>query len=201
MNLLRAIDNRIETTRVLLGGHLLGMPYIVRYLRNPQPGVSIRLLRAYGAGVGHGTTIRRSLLLDNVYEDENSAGDFSHLWIGANCFIGDAVYFDLADRITIEDNVVISGRVSVLTHADCNRSELAESEFPRTCRPVTIRKGAWIGYGATLLDGVEIGEQSVIAAGAVVTESVLANSLWGGVPARQMRSLQVTPTTEKARGS
>ena len=114
--MIRRIINRliclIVFVRVYSAGKILGISSVVRYLRNPNPRVSVRLLRAFGARIGRRTTIKRSLFLDNVWEDENSAGDFSNISIGENCYIGDGVYFDLANKILVEDDVVVSGQVS-----------------------------------------------------------------------------------------
>lgn len=55
--------------------------------------------------------------------------------------------------------------------------------------PIRIGNGAWIGASVTVLGGVSIGEGAVVAAGAVVTEDVPANTLVGGVPARIIREL------------
>lgn len=55
--------------------------------------------------------------------------------------------------------------------------------------PIIIGNNCWIGAGAILLPGVELGEHVVVAAGAVVTKSVGANQLVGGVPARVIADL------------
>ena len=173
----------------LLLGRVLGIPHIIRYLRNPNPSISVKLLRAFGAKIGEGTTIKGALFLDNVYRDQNSAGDFSYLEIGENCYIGDLVYFDLANRVIIGNNVVISGSVSFVTHADCNRSEYVAKIFPRTCEKIIVRDGAWIAFRSTILNGVVIGTNSVIAAHSLVKENVEEYSLYAGIPARKIKDL------------
>jgi acetyltransferase-like isoleucine patch superfamily enzyme len=52
-----------------------------------------------------------------------------------------------------------------------------------------IEKGVWVAAGATIIGGVTVGENSVVAAGSVVTKNVLANTLVGGNPARVIRSI------------
>ena len=56
-------------------------------------------------------------------------------------------------------------------------------------KPVTIGNDVWIGGNVTILPGVNIGNNVVVAAGAVVTKDVPDNSLIGGVPAKIIREL------------
>jgi acetyltransferase-like isoleucine patch superfamily enzyme len=56
-------------------------------------------------------------------------------------------------------------------------------------KPITIEKNAWIGTAATILAGVTVGENSIVAAGAVVTNDVPANCMVAGVPARVVKTL------------
>jgi acetyltransferase-like isoleucine patch superfamily enzyme len=55
---------------------------------------------------------------------------------------------------------------------------------------VTIGRNCWIGANSTLLPGVSIGDDAVVAAGSVVTKSVPAGELWAGVPARRLKTLR-----------
>lgn len=56
-------------------------------------------------------------------------------------------------------------------------------------RDIVVRDGVWIGVGAIILCGVTIGEQSIVAAGSVVTRDVEAGILVGGVPAKMIRRI------------
>ncbi|HWL54401.1 MAG TPA: acyltransferase [Chthoniobacteraceae bacterium] len=69
----------------------------------------------------------------------------------------------------------------------------AENRPPRPkieTRPVVIEDNVWIGMGAVILKGVRIGENSVVAAGAIVTRDVAPNTVVGGNPARLLKTLQ-----------
>jgi len=189
-NAWRKAASSLEYWAVVALGKVLGLNAVVRYLRNPDPAVTVPLLRAFGATIGAGTTFKRSLFIDNAYEDLDSAGDFSHIVIGENCFVGDCVYFDLANRIVFEDNVVISGHVGFVTHADCNRSEYLATLFPRKSLPIKIEKGAWIGLGAKVLPGVTVGRNSVVAAGSLLRSDAGPNSLYAGLPAVKIKALE-----------
>jgi acetyltransferase-like isoleucine patch superfamily enzyme len=56
-------------------------------------------------------------------------------------------------------------------------------------KPIVIERNVWIAAGATIIGGVTIGENSVVAAGSVVTKDVPPNTLVGGNPARVIRSI------------
>ena len=179
--------NFIEYCLISLLGRLVGISIVIRYLRNPNPWITQKLLTAFGATVGTDVTIKRTLFLDNVYGDANSTGDLSHLKIGNNCYIGDCVFFDLANEIRIADDAVLAGRVSLLTHAECNRSSFLSQCFPRMCAPIVIEAGAWIGFGATVLAGVTIGANSVVGAGALLMQDTDPYWVYVGSPARKVK--------------
>lgn len=61
---------------------------------------------------------------------------------------------------------------------------------PELSRPIVIGANAWLGANVTVLGGVEVGEGSVIGAGAVLTKSTGKGELWVGVPAKKVRDLE-----------
>ena len=109
-----------------------------------------------------------------------------HTKIGKNVFINfDCVFLDLGG-ITIEDNVLIAPKVSLLSEGHPVNPNDRQSLVPG---PINVKKNAWIGAGATILPGVTIGENAVVAAGAVVSKDVPANTVVGGVPAKIIKSI------------
>ncbi len=180
---------KFEFCKVVVLSKLFGFSYVIKYLRNPNPRLSVKILRYFGAAIGNRTIIKRTLFIDNAYEDQDSKGDFSNIYIGANCYIGDCVYFDLANQIVIEDNAVISGHVSFVTHADCNRSKFLNKKFPRKSKPIIIKKGAWVGFGATLLTGSVLGEESVLAAKSLLNQVAKSRKVYVGMPSRKEKDL------------
>jgi acetyltransferase-like isoleucine patch superfamily enzyme len=56
-------------------------------------------------------------------------------------------------------------------------------------KPIVIKRNAWIGAAVTILPGVTVGENSVVAAGAVVTKDVPANTVVAGVPAKVIKTI------------
>ena len=109
-----------------------------------------------------------------------------HTKIGKNVFINfDCVFLDLGG-ITIEDNVLIAPKVSLLSEGHPVSPNKRQSLVPGH---IHIRKNAWIGAGATILPGVTVGENAVVAAGAVVSKDVPANTVVGGIPAKIIKSI------------
>src|SRR3954464_12007053 len=107
--------------------------------------------------------------------------------IGKNVFINfDCVFLDLGG-ITIEDGVLIALKVSLLSEGHPVSPNERQSLVPGH---IHIRKNAWIGAGATILPGVTVGENAVIAAGAVVSKDVPANAIVGGVPAKTIKTIE-----------
>jgi acetyltransferase-like isoleucine patch superfamily enzyme len=188
--ILNYLGKNLEFYLVYASGKLFGISVVVKYLRNPNPQITVKLLRSFGCTIGNKTTFKGSLLLDNVYEDENSAGNFQHLIIGDNCYIGDHVYFDLSNKIILRDNVLISGKVSFVTHADCNRSDYLVKHFPRKCQQIEVGQGSWIGFDATLLAGVNIGVNSVISAKSLVRSDVESQTVYAGIPAKKIKDIE-----------
>jgi len=111
-----------------------------------------------------------------------------HTKIGKNVFINfDCVFLDLGG-ITIEDNVLIAPKVSLLSEGHSISPGERQSLVPGH---IHIRKNAWIGAGATILPGVTIGENAIVAAGAVVSKNVPANTIVGGIPAKIIKAIEI----------
>lgn len=106
--------------------------------------------------------------------------------IGKNVFINfDCVFLDFGG-ITLDDGVFIAPKVSLLTEGHPVSSGDRHS---LTVAPIHIKRNAWIGANATILQGVTIGENAIVAAGAVVTKDVPDNTIVGGIPAKTIRTL------------
>ncbi|MEP7142136.1 MAG: DapH/DapD/GlmU-related protein [Ferruginibacter sp.] len=108
------------------------------------------------------------------------------IYIGNNVFINHGCSFLDMGGITIENDVLIDPKVSLITENHpldpANRKELIAN-------PIVIKRNAWIGAGAIILPGVTVGENAVVAAGAVVLKDVEVNTFVGGVPAKFIKRL------------
>ncbi len=106
--------------------------------------------------------------------------------IGRNVFINhDCTVLDMGG-ITIQDDVMIGPKVSLLSESHpvnpADRRVLL-------LKSVLVKKNAWIGAGAIILPGVTVGENSIVAAGAVVSQDVPDNTIVGGVPAKVIKKI------------
>jgi acetyltransferase-like isoleucine patch superfamily enzyme len=110
-----------------------------------------------------------------------------HTWIGKNVFINHACSFLDLGGITIEDNVLIGPPVNLVTE---NHPVDPTQRKSLVLGAILIKKNAWIGAGATILPGVTIGENSIVTAGAIVNKDVPDNCIFGGVPAKFIKTIE-----------
>lgn len=106
--------------------------------------------------------------------------------IGKNVFINACCNFQDQGGITIGDGSLI-GHKAVL--ATLNHGFAPEDRGTLYPSPIIIGKNVWVGASATILPGVTIGDHAIIAAGAVVTKDISANTVVAGVPAKEIRTL------------
>ena len=109
-----------------------------------------------------------------------------NITIGKNVFINSACHFQDQGGVTIEDGCLIGPQVEFAT---INHGQDPAHRSDNHFAPIHLKKGVWIGAHATILPGVTIGENSIVAAGAVVTKDVPANVIVAGVPARVMKPI------------
>jgi len=143
------------------------------------------ILQRMAANLGQDSYIENHLFVHNARHD------YSNLTIGKKAYVGKDCFFDLSERVTVEDNAVIAMRVTILTHFDAGSSDAAQL-FPKTTKAVLIQCGAYVGAGALLLPGVTIGYGALVAAGAVVIKDVPPGTQFAGVPARAIQRVKLS---------
>lgn len=110
-----------------------------------------------------------------------------NITFGKNVFINAGCCFQDQGGITIGDGTLIGHHVVLATiNHGLSPDERAASYFA----PIVIGKNVWIGANATILQGVTIGDNSVVAAGAVVNRDVPENTVVGGVPAKIIKNIK-----------
>ncbi len=128
--------------------------------------------------MGHGTKLR-------VHEGE--------VRIGAKTVVGQECTVSAFQHVSIGRECIVADRVMLI---DFDHG-MVEVERPIRLqgiykRDVRVGHNVWIGYGACILRGVTVGDNSVVGTSAVVTGDVPPNAVVGGVPARVMR-MRETP--------
>ncbi|MFP6562069.1 sugar O-acetyltransferase [Paraburkholderia sp. B3] len=107
--------------------------------------------------------------------------------VGRNVFINqNCTFYDLGG-LDIADDVMIGPNVSLITSG--HPLEPSRRRNGVIAKPIVIERNVWIAAGAIVIGGVTVGENSVVAAGSVVTKDVPPNTLVGGNPARVIRSI------------
>ena len=131
----------------------------------------------------------KELFGDNLGENSRvmapiAGAAFDRIKIGSNVFINSNSLLMARGGITIEDDVMLAANVQLLSnnHDEYDRQVL-------TCKPIHIKKGAWIGAGASILPGVTIGKYAIVGAGAIVTKDVGDYEVGVGVPAKVVKTL------------
>lgn len=115
-----------------------------------------------------------------------------NITVGKNVFINACCHFQDQGGITLGDNCLVGHNVVFATLNHGFAPEERQSMLPA---PIVVGRNVWIGSNSTILQGVTIGDNSIIAAGSVVTKDVPANAIVAGVPARFIRS--ISPEKEK----
>lgn len=116
-----------------------------------------------------------------------------NITLGKNVFINSGCCFQDQGGITIGDNSLIGHQVvlATLNHdIDINRRQ---NLIPA---PINIGRNVWIGAKAVVLPGVSIGDNAIIAAGAVVNRSVPNNAIVAGVPAKIIKMIKESNDNE-----
>lgn len=137
-------------------------------------------LRKYGARIGDDVIIHSPLIIHNAGED------YSKLSIGKSSYFGRAIFLDLKEKIEISERVTLSMRTTLITHTDAGESKVS-TKMPRSAKPVKIDADAYLGANVSVLEGVHIGESSIIGAGSIVLSDVPAFTVAAGNPCREIR--------------
>jgi UDP-2-acetamido-3-amino-2,3-dideoxy-glucuronate N-acetyltransferase len=127
----------------------------------------------YGCEIGDGTKIGSFVEIQKG------------VLVGRNCKVSSHTF--ICEGVTIEDEVFIGhGVIFINDKYPCATTAAGalQSDADWQVVPTTVRRGASIGSGTTILCGVSIGEGAIVGAGAVVTKDVPASATVAGNPAR-----------------
>lgn len=139
-----------------------------------------------GIELGNDTSLGRNSRIECTGSLQQLGVGFTagnNVGLGADCFYG------AAGGISVGDDTIIGNFVSMHSENHVfNDILLPVREQGVTRLGITIGRGCWIGAKVTVLDGAELGDGCVVAAGAVLTQGVYpANGIYGGLPARRIK--------------
>lgn len=109
-----------------------------------------------------------------------------NIHIGENVFINACCHFQDHGGVYIGDGCQIGHNVVFATLNHGIAPQDRQNTYPA---PIVLGRNVWVGSNSTILQGVTIGDNSIIAAGAVVTRDVPGNTIAGGVPAKAIRKI------------
>jgi acetyltransferase-like isoleucine patch superfamily enzyme len=105
--------------------------------------------------------------------------------IGDNCSIGEETIIHAGESVEIGNNVLMGARCYINdTNHDIKNTDKPIVMQGWSAKKIIIEDNVWLGVNVTILDGVKIGRNSVVGAGAVVTKDVPANVVAAGIPAK-----------------
>lgn len=140
---------------------------------NPFSGIKVWLLKRFGAQIGKGVMIKPGVNIK--YPWKLSVGDW--------CWIGENVWIDNLDQVSIGNHVSISQGAMLL----CGNHNYKLPTFDLIVKPITLEDGVWIGAQGTVCPGVTCKSHSILTVGSVATKDLEEKGIYQGNPAVKVR--------------
>jgi putative colanic acid biosynthesis acetyltransferase WcaF len=132
-----------------------------------------KLLAIFGAQVGQRVVIKPNVHIKFPWK----------LKLGDDCWIGESVWIDNLDWVSIGDNSCVSQGVYLCTGSH----DWSKPTFDLITKPIVIGEQAWVGAFCKVAPGVKIAPGSVCAMGSVVTKSTGEWEIWAGSPFQKLK--------------
>ncbi len=113
----------------------------------------------------------------------------ARITIGRRCYVNRHTMFDASESIEVGDDTMIGPFCYITDHDHTFGPGMSPGSAPLTSAPTRIGERCWLGAHVTILKGVTIGDGTVVGAGSVVTQSLPANVVAAGIPARVIRDI------------
>lgn len=126
-------------------------------------------LRVFGAQLGVGMVIKPQVKIKYPWK----------LTIGNHCWIGERVWIDNLDQVTLEDHVCISQGALL----QCGNHNYKTSTFDLMLAPITLKEGSWIGARSCVAPGVSVGSHAILTMGSIATKNLEPYKIYTGNPA------------------
>jgi putative colanic acid biosynthesis acetyltransferase WcaF len=147
---------------------------------NVSSGLKLFWLRVFGAQLGKGIVIKPQVTIKYPWK----------LTIGDHCWIGEGVWIDNLDTVTLEPNVCISQGALLL----CGNHNYTSKNFDLMTAPIYLEEGSWVGAKCAVAPGVRFSSHAVLSMGSVATKSLDAYSIYSGNPAMKVKSREILDT-------
>ena len=135
------------------------------------------LLRLFGASIARGVIIKPHVQIKYPW----------NLSIGAHSWIGEHVWIDNLDQVSIGSNVCISQGALILS----GNHDYSKSSFDLMVKPIMIEDGAWVGAKSTITQGVNMGSHAVLSVGSVASQDMDPYGIYRGNPAAKVKDRTV----------
>ena len=144
----------------------------------PLVSLKVYLLKAFGAQVGAGLVIKTNVNIKFPWK----------LTLGDHVWIGEQVWIDNLDRVSIGNHVCISQGALLLT----GNHDYKSVSFDYMNGPIYLEDGVWIGAQSTVCPGVRCSSHSILAVGSVATNDLEAYTVYQGNPAQPIRKRTIS---------
>ena len=135
----------------------------------PLSFTKVAILRLFGAKIGSNVTIKPGVNIKYPWK----------LKVGNNCWIGENVWIDNLDEVTLADNVCISQGAFLL----CGNHNYKSSSFDLMIRPINIETGAWLGAKSFVCPGVTVASHAILSLGSLANKDLEPYTIYKGNPA------------------
>ncbi len=147
------------------------------FFRNPlniSSALKVFWLRLFGAKIGKGVKIKPHVNIKYPWK----------LTIGNHCWLGEGIWIDNLDQVTIEDHVCISQGAFLI----CGNHDYTATGFDLIIAPILLESGSWVGAKSIVGPGVTIGSHAVLSLGSVASQDLEAYGIYRGNPAEKIKT-------------
>ncbi len=143
----------------------------------PIASIKVLVLRLFGAKIGRGLVIKNRVNIKFPWK----------LTVGDNVWLGEGVWIDNLDCVTIGSDVCVSQGAMLLT----GNHDYTTPEFYYRNSPIILEDGVWIGAQAVVSSGVVAQSHSILTVGSIATKSLSPYSIYQGNPALKIRERKI----------
>ena len=141
---------------------------------NISSGLKLFWLKRFGATIGEGVVIKPKVTIKYPWK----------LNIGNHCWIGEGVWIDNLDQVTLGDHVCISQGALLL----CGNHNYKTPSFDLFVAPIHLKDGSWVGAKCSVAPGVIFESHAMLSMGSVATTNLEAYSIYSGNPAIKVKT-------------